>query len=640
MSQDSNNLPKGLNITTQIPLDVKTYIDSEDTLSHLGDSNQLAFTYPDGIKIYSVLEKTVWQWRQVPNGLEDTGLLFNGDFTYPSGVNTFGIDYSNKKYNFFKVEYVNKTDEKIYNAQSVGDQNDIYKGKSVEENSTTFYIKTIKVENTGTGEEILKNIEPSNDYINIDAKKISSQNDTLLITSDDDNIFIDLPNDNNIKQFYVNETYTGDDPNGSILKPFKKITDALVAAIGEGTIANPQFENANVILQTNCTINPLDLTNAAILENKISVNTITIRSDKDDIKIINYRGSVNYPIDTEFLVTKVGVDVNLDLNRNVYLAFNNIEIYSDTVKGLIKSRSYNRGVIDITKPQTYLEFLNGNINCGYKPAGIYVNAKDNLNANLFLFGQQVLVQDSIVNDTPHIYAYGLGHNGEGNLNLDYCTITGSSQTHFKLLNTSFSANELTIRTNSFLMNSVDATPSTNGNYLPKTDIYKFDIENSYCRILNFKEFAAYPQDSVYGYIGGCNSLFRCTRTNLSSKYNSLTIDNGFIYGTKDNYLLELDTNCDNIAFNNCKFNNYILKQECFNTIGSIVGTKYISAENSELNFVENATPVKIYAVNASINNAMYSSVVSYPDNNAALAGGLIPNNFYINTSTKVLTRVI
>lgn len=95
---DYANLPLGLRVQTQIPLDVKEYSLSEADLSDLGVSSNLAFTYTKGLVVYCVAEGTRWEWREAV--LAEVGLM-PVNFTYPNNVATFGIDYSNKEYNFF-----------------------------------------------------------------------------------------------------------------------------------------------------------------------------------------------------------------------------------------------------------------------------------------------------------------------------------------------------------------------------------------------------------------------------------------------------------------------------------------------------------------------------------------------------------
>lgn len=97
---DYSNIPIGLRVQTQIPLDVKEYSLSENDLKDLGVSDNLAFTYTKGLVVYCIEEESRWEWRPVKPGEENTGLLSN-DYTYPNGIDTFGITYSLIAYNFF-----------------------------------------------------------------------------------------------------------------------------------------------------------------------------------------------------------------------------------------------------------------------------------------------------------------------------------------------------------------------------------------------------------------------------------------------------------------------------------------------------------------------------------------------------------
>ena len=95
-------IPLGYKIPSQIPLDAKTYIQNETLLSDLGLNNQLAFTYYKGLLINCIDENTKYEWNEVTIENDGTGLLDN-NFQYPSNHIVFGIDYSDKQYNFFKV---------------------------------------------------------------------------------------------------------------------------------------------------------------------------------------------------------------------------------------------------------------------------------------------------------------------------------------------------------------------------------------------------------------------------------------------------------------------------------------------------------------------------------------------------------
>lgn len=107
---DFNNIPVGLNITTQIPLDVKTISLTESNLASLGIDNNKAFTYYDGLKVYCLDTRKTYEWRERKVG--DTNGLITLDFTYPANTVAFGITYSNKIFNFFEVPFVLSSDIK------------------------------------------------------------------------------------------------------------------------------------------------------------------------------------------------------------------------------------------------------------------------------------------------------------------------------------------------------------------------------------------------------------------------------------------------------------------------------------------------------------------------------------------------
>lgn len=99
MSNSVNDIPAGLRVPAQIPLDAKVYKLSQADLSNLGPSNNLAYTYFKGMIAYCAQEQTRWEWRE-PKFVGEVGLL-SSNFVYPDNLSIFGIDYSLKTYNFF-----------------------------------------------------------------------------------------------------------------------------------------------------------------------------------------------------------------------------------------------------------------------------------------------------------------------------------------------------------------------------------------------------------------------------------------------------------------------------------------------------------------------------------------------------------
>ena len=117
---DYSNIPTGLKITSQIPLDVKKYVKDESTLAYLGVDNNLAFTYHDQLEVLCLTEKKIYQWREVQSGEENTGLI-PLDFTYPLGLpEIYNISYSGKTYNFFLKTYINSDNISEYVSTIVG----------------------------------------------------------------------------------------------------------------------------------------------------------------------------------------------------------------------------------------------------------------------------------------------------------------------------------------------------------------------------------------------------------------------------------------------------------------------------------------------------------------------------------------
>lgn len=84
-----------------------------------------------------------------------------------------------------------------------------------------------------------------NDYT-IDAKAIKS--DTLNIQETSTDININILTDG-VKTFYVNNAYQGTTSDGTEVRPFKTIQEAINAYIGTGTNINPQFQSQKAVIR-------------------------------------------------------------------------------------------------------------------------------------------------------------------------------------------------------------------------------------------------------------------------------------------------------------------------------------------------------------------------------------------------------
>jgi hypothetical protein len=281
MAQDYSDITGGRRIPTQIPLDVKEWVADENTLSYLGVSDNLAFTYHDKIIINCFLEGTSYIWREVQPGEENTGLV-PIDFTYPADVVIYGIDYSNKTYNFFKINGV----EDKYEVIDVGLGESVFKNKTTIGNTTNFNFKGIK-------------------------------SNTLNITTslDGNDIEIETPETSEILQFIVNSDYTGDEELGTLVKPFKNLANALTAFIGSGNNKSPEFTGVTIRVQKDINVFTGSLTIAnlnlivqsgANLVCNPSLSQWVIDFDNDAILPVGY--SVFTPTESTFTAITLTVE--------------------------------------------------------------------------------------------------------------------------------------------------------------------------------------------------------------------------------------------------------------------------------------------------------------------------------------------
>jgi hypothetical protein len=161
-----NNIPTGLLVPAQVPLDAKLYVADEASLMNLGISNNLAYTYYEGMIVYCVAEKRRYEWRVGAVG--ETGLLSTG-FTYPTPLVVNGIDYSGRTFNFYLVI-------QNMNVANVGTGITWYKGFNIPANAHQFKsftstgllitagvnevnIESKAGENNGGGVEIYKGLD-------------------------------------------------------------------------------------------------------------------------------------------------------------------------------------------------------------------------------------------------------------------------------------------------------------------------------------------------------------------------------------------------------------------------------------------------------------------------------------------------
>jgi len=86
-------------LKSQYPLDIKIISPNTTTLMDLGDNNEFAYSYYNGMEVFVMSNNTKYRWLEWDSNGNIPGLLENG-FTYPDCTFNDLYDYSNKTFNF------------------------------------------------------------------------------------------------------------------------------------------------------------------------------------------------------------------------------------------------------------------------------------------------------------------------------------------------------------------------------------------------------------------------------------------------------------------------------------------------------------------------------------------------------------
>lgn len=239
-----NDIPVGLRVPASLPLDAKLWVKSKVQLQSLGPSNNLAYTYYKGMRIYCADEKEIYEWMPDTEG-RSKGLtpLLSSAFTYPLGYNVNDINYSGIAYNLFKIPQAwDIVIPEVPGLQNVGDGADVYKGLS----GGNHQIRGIKA-------NVTKPVTPG--------QIIGSDNITFNAIVNGDNIEINLDLSTlsvpiqqlGIPEYYVHSAGNDSTADGSIVRPYKTweaCKKAIIDPDNGGTFYNPQKNGVKVIFQT------------------------------------------------------------------------------------------------------------------------------------------------------------------------------------------------------------------------------------------------------------------------------------------------------------------------------------------------------------------------------------------------------
>ena len=141
---------------------------------------------------------------------------------------------------------------------------------------------------TPEGNEVYKGYNPTTEKHEF--RRIISEN--LTVEERGDDLYIDyvLPDLGGVKDFFVNNNYIGVE-EGSLVKPYSSIDNAVQAYIGNGTIIKPDNQGSRIVVQTSSS--PYFFTSQLNIKNLLF--------EIEEGASIYYRGDEDYMIDTRIL---------------------------------------------------------------------------------------------------------------------------------------------------------------------------------------------------------------------------------------------------------------------------------------------------------------------------------------------------
>jgi hypothetical protein len=360
-----NNIPTGLLVPAQVPLDAKRVVLTDAILQDLGTNDNLAFTYEDGLIVYSVQSKKRWEWREVRIDETDTPLLTTA-FVYPANHVIAGVTYSSKSYNFFLKR-------EAFLLSNVGNGNPVYKSFNIVNEKHEFYtLKTddkIRLSYPSGDQGVLLFTAPGVDnfsnigtpiYKGYDSNQNEFQFYTLdstdiTINKDDDTgiITLSLPQTSSIPSIYINQDYvpTYDDwlkanrtapGNNGIAVPNFQYK-------GDGTLARPFTNTVTYTLNSPTPLPVATVANSAITNGMTHYvgdgSRLNPERNGQKVQILAspVKGLYNYPSSENFSYTGLNLEIYgfvitnttsklVDMDDEDFFSsntanFNNIKIY-------------------------------------------------------------------------------------------------------------------------------------------------------------------------------------------------------------------------------------------------------------------------------------------------------------------------
>lgn len=526
-----NDIPVGLRVPSNLPLDAKLWAKSRVELESLGTDNNLAYTYYKGLRIYCADEKEIYEWMPVTEGGTLPKLL-DDDFTYPAGYVVNGVNYAGVAYNLFKIPQAWDTD--VLGIENIGDGSGVWKELS----GSTHKLRSIS-------SEVVQLDTEDNQITGEITTETVIEDDTIKIKFDFSDVKVPLQQVG-IPEYYVHFAADASVADGSIVRPYKT-WEACKTAIG-GTADTSR--NIRVIFLSNITSNQ-DLTLNGIefvFQNGVTFNYSGVGAVIDyskftgtDFKQISLSGN--------------GI-IQQDPNSTTSTTLNSLNIiggdgtFSRTlrIKGKIEIRERTRNEKPASDPINFtpVDRLDGGdkILYGYNESFIkgtvYISGRNTGGTSLLHIEQDAVF---IIRDRINV-AIQMKGTGEGSSAL---LVDGTLQV---------------LRIGNYLRYSSISTDGSSQTYLePSTTVPRILIEDGYDIIMNSGTFKASFSGSSNS--GGYKCLIEVKGKSIAGKESRFAVrnDGKFIVSSDVyyKYLFNVDgdsnIDIDNINTNITSYNN-------------------------------------------------------------------------------------
>jgi hypothetical protein len=511
---------------------------------------------------------------------------------------------------------------------NVGEGEDIYAG----DNLLGKKIRTIQTINIGDGPiELLAPIDfDSQDGLLIPAKTLDS--DTLYLTENNDTINIEVPTIENI--FYVDPLSSSSEETGTRVKPFKtlkKAIDAFIDAPNGGTVLSPLYGYTTKIELLNNVNVYSDLPYISVNRLKIEGNGFTI----------DYYGTQDYFISTAYLVGLDPKSISGKLDYDIKMDFNNLTIRTFYTNKVVYNLAYKSPTFSGFQNTSGMSFTKCILVDATWAAG---NNSAYINTGQTHFGTPVYAQNTIPGNTYMIKSENIAWFGDGTLIFNDCEVYPTTNSAMYFRNTTGGADNLRMEYNTNRRNYSTLSGIT---YLNSNTVNNITVENDYPTnpigsTFSFARFKNYEQEYHAADVGGQNAIFKTLGD------STLLVQGGKFYIDYPNNLLQIDKSTANVELSNVDATSVYVRDTTYGAFKYTGSTplsvqKYILSEKSTIFSVKQGIPSTDYllpsASSAIINNAMYNTLPSYSSDANAIAGGLISNCIYFNTTSNSLTKI-